>query len=44
MEFTLTGKEGEETIEGLSIFTYLGRPLEQSDDGWTEVIRNMGNV
>ena len=29
MEFNLTGKEGEETIEVVSLFTYLGRTLDQ---------------
>ena len=32
MDFKLAWKEGYETIEGLELFTYLGRPLYQSDD------------
>ena len=34
MEFRLTGEEEEETIEGVALFKYLGRPLEQSDYYW----------
>ena len=42
MEFNLIGKDGEETIEGVSLFTYLGRSLYQSDNDWQEVRRNIG--
>ena len=44
MEFTLTRKEGEETIERVSLFTYLGWPLNQSDDGWMKVRRRIGKT
>ena len=39
-EFSLTGKEREETIGGLALFKYLGRPLEQSDNDWLSVRQN----
>ena len=41
MEFKLTGKEGEEMIGGVELFTYLGRPLDQSDDKCPEIRRNI---
>ena len=42
IESKLKGKEGEETIEGVSLFTYLGRPLAQFDNDNLEVRRNIG--
>ena len=44
IEFSLTGKEGEETIKLVALFKCLGRPLEHSDDDWPEVIRNIGRA
>ena len=44
MKFNLTEKEGDETIEVLALFIYLGRPMYQSDDDWTAVRRNIGMV
>ena len=34
MESNLAGKEGEEIIEGVALFTFLGRPMYQSDNYW----------
>ena len=42
MEFSLTGKEGYETIEGVALFKYLWRTLEQLDNNWPVVRRNIG--
>ena len=44
MEFSLTGKEVEETIGGVSVFKYPGRLMEQSGSEWTDIRRNMGRV
>ena len=40
MELSLTGEEGEDTIEGVALFKYPGQTLEQSENFWTSVIRN----
>ena len=40
-EFSLNGEEGGDKIEGVVIFKYLGRPLDQSDDEWMAVIWNI---
>ena len=32
MEFSLTRYEGEETIEGVELFKYLGRTLDQTEN------------
>ena len=37
MEFSLEGEEGEETVEGVEKFRYLGRNLHQTDDDWPVV-------
>ena len=42
MEFNLKGKEGEETTEGVLLFKYLGRPLDQSDDDCPASTSNIG--
>ena len=34
MELILTRDYGEEIIEGVVLFKYLGQPLDQSDDDW----------
>ena len=44
MEFILTGEYGEDTIEGVELFKYLGRPLKQSDNDWSEVRQNIRKV
>ena len=44
MEFNLKGEEVEETIEGVAIFIYLGWYLDQSDDEWPAVRRNIGKA
>ena len=41
MTFSLTGEEGEETIGGVDVFKYLGWPMDQSDDNWPHVRRNI---
>ena len=40
MELSLTGEDGEDTIEGVALFKYPGQTLEQSENFWTSVIRN----
>ena len=44
MEFNLTGNEVEDTIEGVALFTYLGRLLDQSDNDWPAVRINFGKA
>ena len=41
MEFRLYGREGDALVEGMENFKYLGRPLDQTYDGWPLVIRNI---
>ena len=41
MEFNLDGEEGDERVENVTTFRYLGQPLEQTDDDWTAVRRNI---
>ena len=41
MELSLNGEEGEEIIEGVALFKYLGRSLDQSDDDWSAVRRKI---
>ena len=41
MEFILYGEEGDERVENVPNFRYLGRPLDQTDDDWTAVRRNI---
>ena len=40
MEFSIFGREGYELVEGVTQFKYLGRPLDQSDNGWPKILRN----
>ena len=40
MEFSLFGREGYELVEGVTQFKYLGRPLDQYDNDWPEILRN----
>ena len=44
VNFSLMGEEGADNIKGVDIFKYLGRPLDRSDDNWTEVLRNIQKV
>ena len=41
MEFSLEREEGDNMMEGVATFRYLGRTLDQTDDDWTEVRRNI---
>ena len=41
MEFNLDGEEGDERVENVMTFRYLGRPLDQTNDYWTDVQRNI---
>ena len=39
--FSLTREDRTERIKGVNLFKYLGRPLDRSDENWTEVLRNI---
>ena len=41
MEFSLEGEEGDDMLEGVAMFQYLGITLDQTDDDWTAVRRNI---
>ena len=41
MEFILEGGEGEERVQNETTFRYLGSPLDQTDDDWTAMRRNI---
>ena len=41
MEFNLDGEEGDERVENVMTFRYLGRPLDQTNDYWTDVQQNI---
>ena len=41
MEFSLEGGEVYERVEGVAMFWYLGRPLEQTYCDWSAVRRNI---
>ena len=41
MEFNLDGEESDKRVENVLTFRYLGRPLDQTDDGWPTVRRNI---
>ena len=41
MEFSLYGIEGSNLLEGVSNFKYLGWTLDQVDDNWPAVRRNV---
>ena len=41
---SLTGEDEAEFIEGVETFKYLGRMLDRSGDGWTEVRRNFSKA
>ena len=44
MESSLYGREGGDLVEGVATFKYMGRPLDQTDDGCPEVIRNINQA
>ena len=41
MEISLYGVEGGAMVEGLETFNYLGLPLDQTDDDWPSIRRNI---
>ena len=41
MKFNLDGEEGDEIVENVPTFQYLGRPLDQTDDDWPDVLHNI---
>ena len=41
MGFSLEGGEGKEGVENVKTFRYLGSPLDQRDDDWLAVRRNI---
>ena len=41
MEFILEEGEKEERVENVTMFRYLGTPLDQTDDDWRAVRRNI---
>ena len=41
MEFSLYWQEGNEVVEGVVNFKYLGRTLDQMDDDWPTVRQNI---
>ena len=41
MEFNRDGEEGDERVENVPTFRYMGRPIDQTDDDWTAVHRNI---
>ena len=44
MEFSLDGEEGDERVENVPTFRYLGRPLDKTDDDWKAVRWNIMRV
>ena len=40
-EFSLYGREGNDLVEGVANFKYLGQPLDQMDDDWLAVRQNI---
>ena len=41
MEFNLDGEEGDERVENVPTFQYMGQPLDQMDDDWPAMRRNI---
>ena len=41
MYFNLYGREGYDRVENVPTFRYLGKPLDQKDDDWPDVWRNI---
>ena len=44
MEFNLDGEEGDERVENVPTFRYLGRPLDHMGDDWPDVWQNIMNA
>ena len=42
--FRLTGENGAKNTEVVEVFKDLERPLDQSDNNWPPVLRNIGNA
>ena len=43
-KFILYRREGRVLMEGVAQFKYLGRPIDQTDDKWPAVQRNVKQV
>ena len=41
MEFSLEGGEYDDRVENVTTLRYLGSPLDQTDDDWSAVRRNI---
>ena len=41
MEFNLDWEEGDKRVDNVPTFRYLGRPLDQTDDDWSAVRKNI---
>ena len=41
MDFNLDGEEGDERVDNVPTFRYLGQPLDQTDDDWPAVRQNI---
>ena len=41
MEFSLYGEEGDKRVGNVKTLRYLGIPLDQTDDDWMAVRRNI---
>ena len=41
MEFSIYGEEGDERVENVTTFRYLGRLLDQTDDDWPAMRGNI---
>ena len=41
MEFNLDGEEGDERVENVPTFQYMGQPLDQADDDWPYMRQNI---
>ena len=44
MECILYGGEGDDMVEGVETFKYLGQPLYQMDDDWPAIRQNIVRV
>ena len=44
IEFNLDGEEGDERVENIPTFRYLGKTLDQTDDYWPDVQQNIMRV
>ena len=41
IRFSLYGEEGYGLVDGVANFKYLGRPLDQTDYAWSEVLKKI---